>query len=500
MPMSIDPSVGFVDNWAYLRVEFNWLERMLMVAVARQRKETKEIDRMAQSRADRVSSHWWQGVITLDGKISYDDYRKPPAPSAQVKPSYQQQLTTRIHASRQQGIALGLPLLCDRLQLSSFEKSLILIALAPEVNRRYAKIYQYLQGDDDGVKSDLPTVNVVLQLLCHNDHEWRAGRAALLSESVLQQHGLITLLPRPHNTLLNQSVQLTAPLVNFLLCEQPTLDTLNQVLNRPQAPGLNARCQDRCVPVEWSDLVLPAPLLESLQMLSQRVAWSCQSEPPSNLPGEFTQTGKRGILALLVGSSGTGKSIAAQAIAHQLQQPLTMVDLAQVPPQDYLHLLQEMATRRPPLLLIKAAQHWLRRTATLPPASLTPAHVQQFLTQRQQQAGMTLLSVPLQEAVSLHWQRQIGAILRFALPEWRDRLILWQRAFPSSLPLADDINWAALARQRVLTGAEIGAIARTAASDLATSGEPALTMAHLRRAIAQQGRLKVSKNVTNLTF
>jgi len=108
--------------------------------------------------------------------------------------------------------------------------------------------------------------------------------------------------------------------------------------------------------------------------------------------------------------------------------------------------------------------------------------------------------VSRQEAVSLHWQRQIGAILRFALPEWRDRLILWQRAFPSSLPLADDINWAALARQRVLTGGEIGAIARTAASDLATSGEPALTMAHLRRAIAQQGRLKVSKNVTNLTF
>ncbi len=500
MPMSIDPSVGFVDNWAYLRVEFNWLERMLMVAVARQRKETKEIDRMAQSRADRVSSHWWQGVITLDGKISYDDYRKPPAPSAAIKPSYQQQLTTRIHASRQQGIALGLPLLCDRLQLSSFEKSLILIALAPEVNRRYAKIYQYLQGDDDGVKSDLPTVNVVLQLLCHNDHEWRAGRAALLSESVLQQYGLITLLPRPHNTLLNQSVQLTAPLVNFLLCEQPILDTLNQVLSRPQAPGLNACGQDRCVPVQWSDLVLPAPLLESLQMLSQSVTWSRQSEPPSALSEAFAQTGKRGTLALLVGSSGSGKSMAAQAIAHHLKQPLTLVDLAQVPPQDYLQLLQEMATRRPALLFIRAAQHWLRRTATLPPASLTSAHVQQFLTQRQQQAGITLLSVPLQEAVSLQWQRQFDSILRFALPEWRDRLILWQRAFPGSLALADDINWVALARQRVLTGGEIGAIARTAATYLETSGAPTLTMAHIRQAIAQQGRLKVSKNVTNLTF
>lgn len=490
MPMSTEPTAGFVDNWAYLRVEFNWLERMLMVAVARQRKETKEIDRIAQSRADRVSSHWWQGVITLDGKISYDDCRKPTAISdGGVKQSYQQQLKTRIQASQHQGIALGLPLLCDRLQLSSFEKSLILIALAPEVNRRYAKIYHYLQGDEDGVKSDLPTVNVVLQLLCHNDQEWRAGRAALLSESVLQQHGLITLLSRQQGTFLSQSVQLTDSLVNFLLSEKPTFDALEQVLNPPLAPVLCPFLQDTRVPIVWTDLVLPSSLLECLQALCQRVNWNCQVEQTRKV----AQPDKFGTLALLVGKSGTGKSIAASAIAHQLNRSLTTVDLAQVPPQAYPQLLQDLVTHSPQLLLVKSAHHWLRRSATLPSASLTQANltqaqVQQFFMQRQQQAGITLLSVPLQESVMLQWQRQLDGILYFPLPEWRDRLILWKRAFPSSVPLADDIDWPTLARQYALTGGEISAIAHTAVVKQAAAGDLAVTTAHLIWAIAQSRR------------
>ncbi len=380
-------------------------------------------------------------------------------------------------------------MLCDRLQLSLFEKSLILIALAPEVNRRYAKIYHYLQGDDNGVKSDLPTVNVVLQLLCHNDQEWRAGRAALLSGSVLQHHGLITVLPHPHGTLLSQSVQLTAALVNFLLSEKPTLQALDQILNASLTPVGCPFLQNTSALTEWTDLVLPSPLLASLQRLCQRGTWSQQANRPQAFVPDVP-TGKLGTLALLVGQSGTGKSIAARAIAHQLNQPLITVDLAQVPPQDYLQLLQDLATCPPTLLLVKAAQHWLRRTATLPAAqsphtNLTQAHIQQFFTQRQQQVGITLLSVTLQESVMLYWQRQLDYTLHFPLPQWRDRLILWQRAFSGSIPLADDIDWVTLARRRVLTGREIGAIAHTAVACMEISGSSVLTMTHLGQAIAQ---------------
>ena len=53
----------FASNWAYLKVELNWLERLLMVSAARQRKETRDVNRVARSAVDRATSHWWQGLI-----------------------------------------------------------------------------------------------------------------------------------------------------------------------------------------------------------------------------------------------------------------------------------------------------------------------------------------------------------------------------------------------------------------------------------------------------
>ena len=55
----------FADNWAYLKTELSWLDRLLMLAIARQRKETKAINKIAQTSADQVSSHWWKGVISV---------------------------------------------------------------------------------------------------------------------------------------------------------------------------------------------------------------------------------------------------------------------------------------------------------------------------------------------------------------------------------------------------------------------------------------------------
>ena len=73
--MANQPNEGFKDNWAYLKTELGWLDRMLMMALSRYRQEKKEVDRVAQSKADKVSSHWWKGVISLDGKIAYDEHR-----------------------------------------------------------------------------------------------------------------------------------------------------------------------------------------------------------------------------------------------------------------------------------------------------------------------------------------------------------------------------------------------------------------------------------------
>lgn len=138
--MPAEQADGFADNWGYLRAELQWLDRLLMAAAAKQRKEAKEIDRIAQSKTDQATSHWWKGLITAEGNAAYDEYRQPSSGS---KLGYQAQLEVQIQSAQKQGVLLALPNLRERLGLTPFEKNLVLMSLAPEVNRRYTRLYRF---------------------------------------------------------------------------------------------------------------------------------------------------------------------------------------------------------------------------------------------------------------------------------------------------------------------------------------------------------------------
>jgi hypothetical protein len=449
----------FADNWAYLRAELHWLDRLLMAAVARQRKDSKELDRLSQSRADRVTSHWWKGVIALDCDIPHDEVRKP---QRQTKISYQQQLDMRILASVQQGVALGLPQLRDRLKLSSFEKNLVVLAIAPEINRRYARLYRYLQGED-AVVSDLPTIDLALRLLCRTDSEWRTARTCLTA-TLLRQHGLLRLLPIEAETLLSQSIQLDHACLNYLLAEQPLTSTLDALLQPCSIvlPSQTASCN-------WNQLVLPPALLDVLQQIvdrqqteSQLAAWGFPALNNTVLNNT----------ALLTGAAGTGKTLAANAIAHALQVPLVFLDLACVEPEADAQLLDAIATQAPTVLLIASAHLWFGRTPRV-----TQAALMQFLQQRR---GITLLETRSSQPIRPYWQQQIRT-LTLPLPSRSDRQRLWQQAFPPEISIDPNLPWSRLA-QWPLSGGEINKIAHEAAVNLARSTEPCLRLHHIESA------------------
>jgi len=484
--MSTDPVTipFFLDNWAYLKTELGWLDRVLMVSVSRQRKEDQGVARVAKTAADRVSSHWWQGMISLDGgKAAYDEHR-PTSKTTQNQPGrYQQQLEARIRASQQQGIVLALPLLCDRLNLTVIEKNIVLMALAPEVNRRYGQLYRFLQGEGDNRASDLPTVDLALRLLCRNDAEWRNARSRLSTTSPLVKRGLVRYHPESAETLLSQRIQLVPPLLDFLLAEAPTPTALDGVLEAFTEPQIVLPWTNPVVSATWDDLVLPPPLLQDLQRLCWQMTASGVLEEQDSNP---VATG--GAIALFAGRPGTGKGIAAEAIAHHLNLPLVELDLATVPPEHYEEALQALERECPPLVLLRNAEVWLRRSASVCPEALN-----RWLRQRQEQAVLTILSVAHGEAVALKWRRQM-TILHFPKPGVGDRQILWQRAFPSTISEASELDWSLLAKQFSLTGGEIGAIAQAALREMAIVGASQLTYDHLAAALQAKGlRLMVPK-------
>jgi len=476
MPTEQPNLAAFTDNWAYLKTELAWLDRVLMVAVSRQRKEAKGVDRVAQTAADRVSSHWWQGVVSLEGKIAYDEHRPQKAEGAASQGRYQQQLDTKIQASLGQGIFLALPGLSDRLQMPLFEKNVVLLALAPEVNRRYGSIYQFLQGDEKHASSDLPTVDLGLRLFCRNDREWCVARQHLFVQSVLYQRGLLEILPRENVTSLNRRVRLTPRLLNFLLADVPTAESLDALLRDPVAPlplkpspkedapaipGLLRRFPS----TSWDELILPEALMLQLQALAQ-------------VGTDGAETAGKGTSVLFAGALGTGKTLAAEAIAHARNQSLVVADLAQMQPEHFPQVWHRLTVKAAPVVLIRSAERWLRRSA-----AVVPGDLQRWLTERNAGGGLTILTVTHEESAAVRWRQFWTMVCPFPVPTVGDRQLLWERQFSDDVPLDQAIDWTAVARCAPLTGGEIRAIAKTAIYDWQKSGEPSLSLDHLNRAL-----------------
>jgi hypothetical protein len=92
--------------------------------------------------------------------------------------------------------------------LTPFEVDVILLALAPELDLRYERLYAYLQDD---VTRRRPSVDLALNLFCTTAEDKLAGRAHFAPEAALVRYDLIHLNPDPNQQqppLLAHSIKL----------------------------------------------------------------------------------------------------------------------------------------------------------------------------------------------------------------------------------------------------------------------------------------------------
>lgn len=118
------------------------------------------------------------------------------------------------------GLAAGVPRL-DRLSqscgLTAFDLNVVLLALAPEIDLRYERLYAYLQDD---VTRKRPTVELALHLFAPDTASKLALRARFAADAPLLRHGLIHLIPdagQTHPPLLSHYLKLEDQAVEFLL-------------------------------------------------------------------------------------------------------------------------------------------------------------------------------------------------------------------------------------------------------------------------------------------
>jgi hypothetical protein len=483
-----EPVALFADNWAYLKTELNWLDRVLMMAVSRQKRDLQMVEDFAHSSEDRVTSHWWKGIIALQGKPAYDTARPPKRQGqGQSASGYGQQLEARIRASQQRGIVLALPLLRDKLQLSPFEKNVVLLALAPEINQRFGRLYGYLQYQHDESDWDLPTVDLCLRLLCRNDQEWQKARPLITSDSPLLSLGILEWVSPDDTTLLSRHLRLTEEMVVYLLAESPDPNGIDDLVPSPtpEQDTLTSQEYPNVATDSWKSLVLPANTLSQLAVVQAAL----QSPLPS------------GSVVLFAGQAGTGKTKAARVLAAEAAMPLWMVDLATIADADTEELLATILELEKGVLVLKSADRWFGRNP-----GIDPALIHQFMAvwrsasapsepEQQPQPRLMVLTTDYIHTIKPSWRQQWDGVIEFPLPDEAARKQLWRQAVPKEISMDNHLRWIQLARQLPLTGGDIHQLAATALALVNQSDSQTLSIDCLEQALALhhprwQGRLR----------
>jgi hypothetical protein len=215
--------IAFTDNWAYLKAELAWLDRVLMRAIAKQRITGQEIDRVARSATDKATSHWWKGFINLDPSLGGRQVKPdPPVPPPHALGRYGDRLAQNFD----EAIPLGIPTLCKQLALGKFERDLLVLCLAPEISRRYEKLYAVLNNDDQNCSQ--PTVDLALRLFCHSDIEWRIARSTLQPKAPLIKRKILEINQGKSSSrsLLARNLSLPDKVVTFLLGDDVAIETI----------------------------------------------------------------------------------------------------------------------------------------------------------------------------------------------------------------------------------------------------------------------------------
>jgi SpoVK/Ycf46/Vps4 family AAA+-type ATPase len=248
----------------------------------------------------------------------------------------------------------------------------------------------------------------------------------------------------------------------------------------------------------WDNIILPADQLRQLREICNQVKYH-------HIVGQqwgFDETlslGK-GINVLFSGSSGTGKTMAAEVIANELQLDLYKIDLSQIvskyigETEKNLDRVFTAAENANAILLFDEADALFGKRSEVKDAHDRYANLEvAYLLQKMEEyEGVTILTTNLRQNLDEAFTRRIRFIIEFPFPEVDYRLQIWQGIFPKQMPLGEDVDLPLMAQQFKLAGGNIRNIALAAAFLAAEDGE-SVGMKHLlqatKREFQKMGRL-----------
>ena len=192
----------------------------------------------------------------------------------------------------------------------------------------------------------------------------------------------------------------------------------------------------------WDDLVLPEHAMETLREIVTHVRkrshvyddWGFAAKSARGL----------GISALFFGSSGTGKTLAAEIMAGELRLDLYRIDLSQVvskyigETEKNLRRVFDAAEEAGAVLLFDEADALFGKRSEIKDSHDRYANIEvSYLLQRMEDyRGLAILTTNMKQALDQAFTRRIRFVVQFPFPDERHRAEIWRRIFPAETPTA----------------------------------------------------------------
>ncbi|BAB74840.1 ATP-binding protein [Anabaena sp. FACHB-709] len=418
----------------------------------------------------------------------------------------QWRITSSFHNQEQQAITIPQPphdlltaetpltqFICKH-QLNTAEQLTLLIALAPHLQADFfdqlitsqlpqAGDYPQIGGwRGKSHRGFLPTGETILFIVAGNQFSDRFRLQQLFHNEHLFVRERVLYLEPPADG---------EPLMSGkLIITQDYIDLFTQGhFSSPQF-SINFPAQRISTEMEWEDLVLNTQTLDQIHDLK---AWITHGSTILYDWGMKRKL-KLGYRALFHGPPGTGKTLTASLLGKYTNKEVYKIDLSMVvskfigeTEKNLANLFAKAESKDWILFFDEADALFSKRTNVRDAHDKYANQEVSYLLQRvENYDGLVILSSNFKSNIDDAFIRRFQAIIHFPLPSSKERLQIWQMAFPFQVELAEVVNLWELATTYELSGADIMNVVQYCCLQTLKRGDTVIHQEDLQAAIKRE--------------
>ena len=359
-------------------------------------------------------------------------------------------------------------------QLDGIEAQILQLTLMPHLDltfrRRIARF-------NNNILLDFVDVDLALALLFPSRIERLQARSYFASDAALLHHSLLA-LERPKDPkgdgTLAQELRPPERLADFVLCRR-SLDASLRAF---------AELTESNTPL--SAVSMPDDDMADIRSILKHFLQHGRGA------GEYSRgpfAGENGLAVTIIGPPGTGKTMVARAMAHELGRPLIVVDSGSMAgdPKHFGKLVSDLfseARVQGAILLFDSCEPLFNKTNTRLPPLLSA--IERF-------GGLVVMTTARPDELDPGVERHVAYELKLSMPDVEQRTGIWSTHLPNDVPVHPDVDLDDLGTRYELTGGQISRACELAGQRVASGDHPAVDQELLKHSAQAQIRANMDE-------